>query len=334
MIKSRIEDMIRESDLLGSGTISSEFIRMPCPWRVWTHGSPVGAPGNTFWIDLKTLRCGCFVCGDRSSLWEVLAFRGLLSHNKKMQAFADEVLSNTTEEEGKDSRDSFDEGVTKVGMSMSKEIETSLDDVFHGLDVSSPLCTEYVTKRGFEWDFLRASFNCRYDRDRKRLVLPILGKTLSEKGVGSKLIGLAGRTVVDGVMPKVRYYFGSKMTFGFGKRVFCDYDSVERIFLVEGMFDMFRCFKHLETLELTEEVEVLSLNGCSLSKQQEAILSGIYKPVYLLLDNDKAGKEGALDIERRLKKLVPYVERLLLPEKVKDPDELTLAQFERGLESL
>jgi len=94
--KAQICDILEKAGLFGRGLDYSEYIRIPCPFRLWNHGKEQRSEGkNCYWVEIETTRCGCYVCGDSSNLWGVLAFRAMLDDRPYLWELADQVLDQS-----------------------------------------------------------------------------------------------------------------------------------------------------------------------------------------------------------------------------------------------
>jgi hypothetical protein len=117
-----------------------------------------------------------------------------------------------------------------------------------------------------------------------RVVIPIH----DDHGI---LVAYAGRSI-DGMEPKYRFpprFRKSMVLFNLHRAVGCG-DSVV---VVEGFFDAVNV--HQAGLPC-----VVALMGCSLSRQQEALLQEHFREIVLFLDGDSAGRRAGPAIARRL----------------------------------
>ncbi len=151
------------------------------------------------------------------------------------------------------------------------------------IDSSHP----YLAGRGVDPETAR-HFGIGYDRGKGfmagRVVVPIH----DENGF---LVAYAGRSV-DGTDPKYRFpprFRKSLVLFNLHRAA----AHGESVVVVEGFFDCVRV--HQAGLPC-----VVALMGCSLSFRQEELLHQRFREVILLLDGDKAGRNAAAAIAKRL----------------------------------
>jgi len=118
-----------------------------------------------------------------------------------------------------------------------------------------------------------------------RLVIPIH----NEKG---ELVAYAGRSI-DGSEPKYKLPAGFKKSlelYALHRATSPEGGGV--VVVVEGFFD---CLKVWQA-----GLPAVALMGCSLSQEQEDLLAGHFRGVWLMLDGDEAGRKATADILPRL----------------------------------
>jgi DNA primase len=156
---------------------------------------------------------------------------------------------------------------------------------------------------------LVAKLDLRVDPDDKgveRILFPVF----SYDGI---FCGYTGRATTE-AKPKVRDYFGlQKHNVLLGAHLI-ERKEINYVMLVEGPFDFARMVSY--------DVPAMATLHSSLTKNQAAILKQISKPVIVLLDNDKAGREGALVVKKLLDRHLPLL-KCRYPHNKKDPDQLT-----------
>lgn len=143
-----------------------------------------------------------------------------------------------------------------------------------------------------------------------RIVIPIHNSE-------GELVAYAGRAI-DGSEP--RYKFPA----GFHKSL--ELFNLHRvrgevsIVLVEGFFD---CMKVTQA-----GYPCVALMGSTMSKAQEELIAEYFGHVIVMLDGDEAGKEAAVGIADRLKRVVYQVQLVDVPQGVQ-PDQLSTGEIHR-----
>lgn len=139
---------------------------------------------------------------------------------------------------------------------------------------------------------------------------------------GGNIVCLNGRTLLSDYEQrnlhidkyKNGFYTKSQVLFGLHhtKQTIA---QTGKVFLVEGQLDALTCYRHGID-------NVVALCGTALSEYQMYLLSKYGGPdltIYLMLDNDEAGKKAALKIMHKYKNV--QFEQVIIPEPFKDIDE-------------
>ena len=164
--------------------------------------------------------------------------------------------------------------------------------------------------------------NRRYDRFRDRLIFPI-------RDVGGSVIGFGGRSLGDGE-PK---YLNSPESPIFNKRRLL-YDlhharpaiaKSGSAFLVEGYMDAL-------SLYLRGVDNVIATLGTALSEENVGAVKRYTSKVAIFFDNDRAGKAAAFRSLPLFMTVGIMPDIVLLPDGVKDPDQLASGLDDRGLQ--
>ncbi|RLB69419.1 MAG: hypothetical protein DRH03_08505, partial [Deltaproteobacteria bacterium] len=164
--------------------------------------------------------------------------------------------------------------------------------------------------------------NRRYDRFRDRLIFPI-------RDVSGTVIGFGGRSLGDGE-PK---YLNSPESPIFNKRRLL-YDlhhartaiaKTGTAFLVEGYMDAL-------SLYLRGVDNVIATLGTALSEENVAAVKRYTSKVAIFFDNDRAGKAAAFRSLPLFMAVGIMPDIVLLPEGVKDPDQLASGLDDQGLQ--
>jgi DNA primase len=150
-----------------------------------------------------------------------------------------------------------------------------------------------------------------------RIVIPI------ENEFG-ELVAYAGRSI-DGSEPKYKLPAGfkkSQVLYNLARAL--EDDSTGAVVLVEGFFD---CIKVVQA-----EHVCVALMGCSISEEQENLLTRHFRQVVLMLDGDEAGRRAAGDIAGKLAGTV-WVRVVEVPQG-KQPDQLSVGEIGDLLQGL
>ncbi len=208
------------------------------------------------------------------------------------------------------------EAARKFGLGFAPDAWSALKDEFRRRRVDEKMAVAaglLVQKEGS---------NRRYDRFRERLIFPI-------RDVAGTVVGFGGRSLGDGE-PK---YLNSPESLIFNKRRLL-YDlhharpaiaKSGSAFLVEGYMDAL-------SLYLRGIDNVVATLGTALSEENVAAVKRYTRKVAVFFDNDRAGRAAAF---RSLplfmaQGIMPDI--VLLPEGVKDPDQLASGLDDSGLE--
>ena len=159
--------------------------------------------------------------------------------------------------------------------------------------VETPPCStavsEYFRSRGFSVDVLRA-FGVYDSAALKRSIIPIRSN--------GKLVGYTGRAMHEWVKPKFLFNEGFVKT-----RYLYNYDTAlssatfGTMILVEGQGDVWRLWE-------AGYKNAVGLFGKDISEDQKSLLlTGNITKLIVLLDNDQAGREAKIDIQRKLGRL-------------------------------
>ena len=164
--------------------------------------------------------------------------------------------------------------------------------------------------------------NRTYDRFRDRLMFPI-------RDVSGTVIGFGGRSLGDGE-PK---YLNSPESVIFNKRRLL-YDlhharpaigKIGSAFLVEGYMDAL-------SLYLRGIDNVVATLGTALSEENVAAVKRYTRKVAVFFDNDKAGQAAAFRSLPLFMAVGIMPDIVLLPEGIKDPDQLAAGLDDVGLQ--
>lgn len=132
----------------------------------------------------------------------------------------------------------------------------------------------YLHGRGISNESIKF-FDIRWDSRSKMVVFPV-------RNFRKRLVGFVGRSVVEKSHRK--YFFESSLVLGGEDKL-----KYERIVVVEGFMDVLKCWPWANELGL----DVVCCWTATLSRHQIKTLAKLDKFVYLMLDQDAAGNNGA-----------------------------------------
>jgi len=313
---------------------SGDFLRFPCPFREITHREKGKGKGKSCYsldISRKNPKGYCFVCEDHSSFSELLLFLAILRKSDPLYEIAVDFSLKNEEDTISKVESAYAELRSRVERKKKADHNLRLLQGWHkDLRVDKRSHT-FLVERGFDEALSVAmieQFDLRHDPNEDRLVFPMFSP------YNGDLLGAQGRAYSSGIKPKYRHYAGSQSRSCFFSNTLKSpfSEEIKSILLVEGPFDVMRCFAHQIDLFYkgvnTFDIMPMAINGSRTSDDQNEVLSKAFKPVYSMLDNDDAGRKGNSRIMRSLKGKIPKGGIIELPAEVNDPDGLSLSQFE------
>lgn len=252
----------------------------------------------------------CFACKARGTLHDMLVmleeYTGENYEDLLDEVVASESLGGSIPEWGS----------RKSGRSKGK-LGEPLDEEL--IDIYDPAEGHpYLLKRGIGDEAARL-MDLRVDPDDKnveRILFPVYR--------GKDFYGFTGRAVDDSAALRIKDYFGlPKSHLLLGSQLVSSDDRY--IILVEGLFDYAKLIEY--------GYPALAVMHSSLTEHQAKLLKLFSLPVYVMFDNDKAGRDGTLAVKKALYGHVPlmkvrYPNRMVYDKKagvkrqVKDPGEL------------
>lgn len=158
--------------------------------------------------------------------------------------------------------------------------------------------------------------------------------TIPIRNENGELVAVYGRSIGNQIGPRYRVYKRELMDYcpaGYNPRSH-DYlwryhrvpKSVERLIVVEGFK---ACLKLVELGELG----TVALLGKMMSDSQKDMIVSDGRPVYLMLDNDEAGRKGQENIAIILSK--HGTDTWLVDYSTRQPDELTKEELESSIKT-
>jgi DNA primase len=187
-------------------------------------------------------------------------------------------------------------------------------DILEQLRLTYP---KRVQKRGYVEEINRGLFS------EHNIVFPFVGEY-------GHIIALAGRTLLDDAgqkeknIPKYKNTFFTKSLHLFG--LYKAKRAIEQngyAFVVEGQMDCISC--HANGYHCT-----VGLTGSDLSRYQLYLLKKMTNKIYLLFDNDEAGRKAFDRVYKNYSKYIK-IEKLKVPEGYKDVDQYLRESGECGV---
>lgn len=289
----------------------ADWVMTQCPFAPWMHSS--GKDRNpSFGISVKAdseSNFHCFTCKAKGRLHNLPKRLAKVSRDKAWLAYHDDIPAD----------ESLGGKLPSWEQLGKKERRQQLgdpvpDSYLHVFD--SAAGHPYLKERGID-DQAARGMDLRIDEDDhgvERILFPVYSRY-------GKFHGYTGRATHPDVNPKVRDYFGlPKRLLLLGSEHIEKHD--DKIILVEGLFDYANLFQYGHAV-------VASLHA-NLTPQQANILKWWGKPVVVMYDNDRAGKQGRMVVKEQLGKHLPLM-KVRYPKGCNDPGELTKNQLYRML---
>ena len=326
MTEGELRKMCRELNIPVMHKNARGWLVAPCPFAPYLHefGTDRNPSFNLHVNDDGYSGFNCFTCGQRGNLTKLINKLGDL-RGKDYQKLSTRTLINETPEDFKD----FD--AVDAEMLDEREISPIEQTIYlrmYPLASETPEAVEYLKSRKVTRHAAEL-LDLRYDPDQRRTLFPVYDW---EK----KLYGFTGRSILSDdeiaalnskAYRKVKDYAGlPKDALLLGEHLARDgYPML----VVEGLFALL----HVVSRGACEYSNPVATMGSHLSDTQRDRLADHDAPVFMLYDNDKAGREGLWGPQRKdgshegggaIDKLRPHVPVLTCtyPDGVDDPDDL------------
>lgn len=256
--------------------------------------------------------------------------RGVLSNFNGKSADFDDVLNwinkelnlNIVSIENNPTHDE-NEFENIVSILREKHIECILPE--SKLDNNIQIPSPYFIDRGFKPATLKyfGVGDC-YDKNSKlfeRAIIPI------HSDCGSLIIGYTCRSIRDYKIPKFLIYpkgFNKRFVFYNMHRAMPYIKQSNSVFIVEGQGDLWKLYE-------AGVYNVIGMFGKTLSKEQQAKLNRLpLTHIIILTDNDQAGRESKIQLQRQLGRFY----RLTFPQlNHKDIGEMSISQIKQEIVS-
>lgn len=308
--------------------IKEDFISAACPFH---KGGAERHP--SFWINRQNGSWGCFTCSEKGGNLKLL-LKALGISSRRIEGQLEEAL-----EEAKKTAD-LDKVRRKKRARSSFHGEYTLPESLLGVYDWLP---EVMLDWGFSEKLLK-QHDIGYDRERERITFPI-------RDLYGDLIGISGRTTT-GEPPKYKVYEGRHMkngkevpgelgdwypsysATGMKNHIWRAHFWYDKLFRDEGQLIIVEGYKAALWLVQNGWTETGALMGAKMSKTQERIIRRLGAEVFVLMDNNGPGQEGADQICQRLGVSTFPVYRCWYPEYCDEdtqPDDLSAEELEEVL---
>ncbi len=295
---------------------SGGSIYFHCPFAHVTHSGGYDSNPSFNWYEKEKPLFNCYTCGLHG---DIGTFGKLIAKYRQDITGIEEI--NTLERLEKYHIKEVPEELPPL-----EPLPEIYNNIFDDLENTKGMV--YNNKRGISLETSK-KLELVYDTYRSKIVFPV-------KDRKNRLLGFSARSI-DPKDTKTHNY----MKLAVGKALLGSQfvsDDLP-VCLVEGLYD----YANVHEIGGAERAVPLGLFGASLTSFQEKLLVEFGRPVYVMLDNDKAGKEALRDKKFRdgtmkslgiLSRLARNLQTFTVtyPEGVKDPGDLTSQQFNDMLE--
>lgn len=252
---------------------NGEWINFSCPLGPYT--------AEHKYKEDKSPSAGAVIANSGKLIWHCYACKGaglftnLLRYlETKRKVSYTEIINNIENSE------ELPEYESRFLCSEVKEALSPLEypDIFDNIE-KYPEASKYLNSRGISLVTAK-KLGLQYDSDSQRIVFPV-------KDAEGRIYGFTGRTILPDGQPRIKDYYFPKSEFILGRE---HWNRDFPVLIVEGLFG----FAHLHEVVKGKyfPYNIGAIMGSNISNSQIDILLQFAKPVYVLLDNDKAGKVG------------------------------------------
>jgi len=291
MERAHIKEVLR--DVFGRNFAMKdlgEWVSIKCPLAKWTHekGSDSTASAGVKVAPDGTSIYNCFTCKHPKPFHAML---------KEYAEYSGDNLDGLIEEleEGEFLGPSRPRTYDEIRAEMAQETEMAmpLDEGLY-MDLYQPAGKHrYLRDRGIDLatsQKLELRFDPKDSEGEARIMFPV-------RGPDGLLYGFSGRAINPGARLKVRDYHGLKKSeMVLGSHLV---GPTDKICIVEGLFDYANAHQ-------------CGYTGCAvmhstMTDHQADIFRDLGRPAYLFYDDDKAGEDGNVIAERKLKGHIPLL---------------------------
>jgi hypothetical protein len=255
--------------------VGGGWVSAPCPFAQWTHAKGADRSAS-FGVSVNedgTSGFNCLSCKESGSLLHLIDSLGdLRKHDYS------ELRDDVEAKETPDSFPPWEGSVLKVKELPAPMDEEMFDSIFPPA-WKVKVARQYFKQRKLFVDSMQ-HFDLRWDGYRKRILFKV-----KQEGI---LYGMSGRSILASAKNKVRVYNHPKSLFLVGEELVDTEDLDRPILVIEGLMGL----PELDALNLLDYSDIVALQGSDMSLEQRDRLVELGKPIILLFDQDKAGREG------------------------------------------
>lgn len=309
-------------------------VECSCPLSLWRHrGGHDNKPSFGVGIAKKG-PCNCQSCGWKGTLTDlVLEFRTrqgnrVIPNDEEMLALLKEIAHEAPDLDAikrRNRRATFDyepprevAGIVvqegSLSLSQVQSLDTDDDPLvdeawLETLPPPTPEIMVWLIQRGLT-DATIQAWELRWQPFAKRLVIPI-------RDFKGRLVGLAGRAMVEGQQPKFKNSQGFKKTHYLYGEHLIPQRGLDRGYVVEGFFDVM----YLRQLGYP----AVALMGSSMGELQRLKLTRFMREAVYVPDGDEPGYKAGNGWLQRMGTTIPI--RMVQTPMGRDPDQLTEAEL-------
>lgn len=298
--------------LTGIRSSGPDNILAVCPFHRHADGSPERTP--SFAMSLVTGLYICHSCKEKGNLRQFLVSMGVshLTISKQYGLLLDYLRKQTPPK--------------KLPVQLPEAETEPLPEDLLGVFDHVPLD---LVNKGFSEKTIRA-FDVGFDLHNMRITFPL-------RDLKGRLVGISGRSVTNDAR-RFKVYDKEYAHWGIPVRRTSLYGilwNVDRLY-AETYFGVGKSIIVVEGYKACMWVHqagirnVVALCGSYLNEGQRWILEHLGAPVYLMLDNDKAGKEGTKHAARLLTRSLPVY---IIRYNATQPDALPEQEIPKAIEA-
>lgn len=328
-----IQSLLEECGVLVDleNVLGGQKAQVSCPVAEWTHEKKFDSHPSAIIGVSKTsgeLYFHCFTCKTSGSLGDLVFDYADYSDNQKLKAASLSTFPELNRPY-----------LLKLARAKSQLLSASLplmvkDQQDHTkafeeqcrVVTAKSAAAKYLKRRHIDGETCR-SYQLRYDRKNRRIVLPVFSKD-------AKIVTAVGRALDGYVLPKYYNYYTSPTGSVLGGLQL--FNNHKRIVLVEGFFDMLNLARH------SKEVLPLCCFGARLTDEQATLISNLYYRktnqnrflITLMYDGDAPGKAAVLQAASKLiKSHIPTTSiNVIWLKQGEDPGSLKQSDYVHYLE--
>lgn len=297
-----VKDVIAVLEELGvskSSNVGSQ-LSCECPLAKWFHkGGTDSRPSMSIKIGEGVSLFTCFSCGESGTLFQLVDSYSRLSGKPlgNLISYVKDIETPSLSMALAKAMHSSKHG--QPLKTNAKVLNENLLSVFF-CATEVPQALSYLQSRGVSEGTIK-EFEIKFDSRNHRIVFPIRNQT-------GGLVGAVGRSLIDNG-PKYYNYFGFEAAKCLGG-VHRIKDNFNRVLLVEGMFDVLRA----SVSECQTNAQAVCTFKAEASNEQCSQLIGLAKSILICYDGDMAGYKGSEKTFARLKRKVPFLRCIKMPE--------------------